>query len=145
MPDIRKRAVLPYSPEQIYALVDHIELYPTFLPWCDATTVHHRSADEVKATICVAKGGVKHAFTTLNCQQAPKSIKMQLVEGPFKSLHGIWLFERQDNGHCLVSFDLQFEFTNRLIAMTIGTVLQKIAESLFDAFCDRARALYGDA
>ena len=143
MTAINKSALLPYSVAQMFALVNEIEAYPQFLPWCKSTVVHHRTHDEVRASIQIAKGGVQHAFTTLNRLQQDKMIEMRLVEGPFRHLEGFWRFEPVGNEGCRVKFDLEFEFSNKLISLTVGPVLQKIAESFIDAFSERAKEIYG--
>jgi len=140
---INKSALLPYSAAQMFALVDEIEAYPQFLPWCKSTLVHHRTLNEVRASIQVAKGGIQHSFTTLNRLQQDKVIELRLVEGPFRHLEGFWRFEPVGNEGCRIHFDLEFEFSNKLIALTVGPVLQKMAESFIDAFSKRAKEIYG--
>ena len=140
---VHKSVLLPFSAEQMFALVNEIEAYPQFLPWCKSTVVYHRTQDEVRASILIAKSGVQHSFTTLNRLQQDKMIEMRLVEGPFRHLEGFWRFEPVGSEGCRIYFDLEFEFSNKLISLTVGPVLQKIAESFIDAFTERAKEIYG--
>ncbi len=140
---INKFALVPYTPAQMYALVDDIEAYPEFLPWCKSTRVLSRTQDEVRATIELSKGGVEKSFTTCNRNQKNKMIQMRLVEGPFKQLEGFWRFDALGDDGCKVSLDLEFEFASRMLGMVIGPVFSQIANSLVDSFQKRAVAVYG--
>jgi len=145
LPTIQRTALVPYSADQMFALVDDIEAYPDFLPWCRSATVLSRDADEVRATIEIAKGSVRRSFTTLNRLQPGKMIEMRLIEGPFRHLQGFWRFEELEEGACKVSLDLEFEFSSRMVAMVVGPVFNQVANSLVDAFCKRAEQVYGGA
>jgi ribosome-associated toxin RatA of RatAB toxin-antitoxin module len=140
---IKRDAVVQYSAAQMYALVDEIEHYPAFLPWCARSTVLSRDENEVKAELTLAKGGMEKSFTTLNRIQKNKMIEVRLVEGPFKQLEGFWRFEALDERSCKVTLDLEFEFSNFLLGMALGPVFTQITNSLVDAFCQRAVELYG--
>ncbi|MBD3618423.1 MAG: type II toxin-antitoxin system RatA family toxin [Chromatiales bacterium] len=144
MPTISRSALVPYSPQDMYALVDDIPAYPQFLPWCRRAEEAHRDEDEVQATIELAKGSLNKAFTTRNRLQHGKMIEMRLVEGPFKHLEGFWRFDALEGGEaCKVSLDLDFEFSNRLVGMAIGPIFNQVANTLVDAFVSRAREVYG--
>ena len=140
---INKFALVPYTPAQMYALVDDIEAYPEFLPWCKSTRVLSRTEDEVRATIELSKGGVEKAFTTCNRNQKNKMIQIRLMEGPFKQLEGFWRFDVLGDDGCKVSLDLEFEFASRMLGMVIGPVFSQIANSLVDSFQKRAVDVYG--
>lgn len=144
MTTIKKNAIVPYTVSQMYALVDDIEAYPQFLPWCKASTVHYRNADEVSATLTLAKGGLEKSFTTVNRTQPNKMIEVRLLSGPFSHLEGFWLFEPLDENKCKVILDLEFEFANHLLSLVFGPVFQQIANTLVEAFCLRAKECYGD-
>lgn len=143
MTTIRKTALMPYSAAQMYALVDDIGSYPDFLPWCGGSEELSRTDEEVRASVTIAHKGIHKSFTTHNRNQPGKMIEMRLVDGPFKQLEGFWRFDDLGEDGCKISLDLEFEFSNRLIAMALGTVFNQIANTLVDAFCDRARKLYG--
>ena len=143
MPNVRKSALVPYAAGAMYDLVNAIETYPQFLPWCRSTRVLSRSEDEVRATIEIVKGGVHKAFTTCNRMQQNKMIEIRLLDGPFRHLEGYWRFESLGETGCKVSLDLEFEFSNTVLRMMIGPVFNQIANSLVDAFCKRAGEVYG--
>ncbi|VAW72975.1 Ribosome association toxin RatA [hydrothermal vent metagenome] len=140
---IHKSALVPYSPAQMFALIDDIEAYPQFLPWCKHSRVLSRSEDEVRATIELSRGGVEKAFTTCNRNQKDKMIEMRLIEGPFKRLDGFWHFDALGQEGCKVSLDLEYEFSSRVLGMMIGPVFSQIANSLVDSFQQRAVDIYG--
>mgnify|MGYP001554968721 CR=1 FL=1 len=143
MPTINRSAIVPYTPDQMFALVDDIGAYPEFLPWCHSSREHERNQDLVRATVELAKGAVRKSFTTQNRLQHGKMIEMKLVDGPFKHLEGYWRFHPLKDGEaCKVELDLAFEFSNRVIAMAIGPVFTSVANSLVDAFVSRANNLY---
>lgn len=143
MTTLSRSALVPYEPQEMYALVNEIEHYPEFLPWCKSTRIHERIEDEVRATIELAKGGVHKSFTTRNRMQAGKMIEIGLVDGPFSHLHGFWRFDRLGETACKVSLDMEFDFSNRLLGLAVGPVFGQIVASLVDAFVKRARDVYG--
>lgn len=140
---IHKSALVAYTPAEMFALVSDIESYPTFLPWCRSAKVLWHEGDELKACVEMAKGSVQKSFTTHNRQQTDKMIEMRLVEGPFKRLEGYWRFDPLGDKACKVSLDLEFEFANRMLSIMIGPVFSQIANSLVDAFQQRAVQVYG--
>ena len=146
MPTVNRHALVPYSAAQMFALVDDIESYPQFLPWCKSAKVWSRDGDEVRASVELAKGAIQKSFTTLNRNQSDKMIEMRLLEGPFRHLQGFWRFDTLGEGAttaCKVSLDLEYEFSNALLAMTVGPVFNQIANKLVDAFSQRAVTVYG--
>ena len=143
MTTIHKSALVPYSAEQMYNLVDDVYAYPDFLPWCGAAQEISRNEEEVEASLDIAHSGVHKSFTTRNRLQPGQSIEMQLVEGPFKYLNGVWRFEALGDAGSKVGLDLEFEFSSKLLGMTFGPLFSKIASSLVDAFIQRAQKVYG--
>ena len=143
MTRISKQANVEYSASQMFALVNDIESYPDFLPWCTASSILEQKENALTASVSVAMGKIKQTFTTSNSMQQDSSIRMSLVKGPFKELNGHWQFENDLNGGCAVSLDMQFEFKNKLLKHTLGAAFQKIIDSLVDAFIQRARVIYG--
>jgi ribosome-associated toxin RatA of RatAB toxin-antitoxin module len=148
---IRKSSLVPYSADEMYALVADIESYGKFLPWCGGTRILKREPETVTATIQIAyRGvhkafttGVHKAFTTRNTLEPGRGMDLRLVDGPFRHLLGHWRFEPLDENSCKVSLELDFEFSNRLIALMVGPVFESIANGLVDSFRERAEALYG--
>ncbi len=143
MTSINRHALVPYSAAQMFALVDDIEMYPQFLPWCSHAQVLSRNQDEVRATIGIAKSGINKSFTTCNRIQKNKMIEMRLIEGPFRHLQGFWRFEPLGEDGCKISLDMEFEFANKVLSLAIGPVFSQIANSLVDAFQKRAVEVYG--
>lgn len=143
MTQISKQALLHYTPEEMFRLVDDIPAYPQFLPWCSAAEELSRSVDDVTASLTLAYSGINKSFTTRNRMQAHKLIEMRLVEGPFKTLQGFWRFEPLGEAACKVSLDLEFEFSNKLMGMAMGPVFSQVANTLVDAFSKRAEEVYG--
>lgn len=140
---VHKSVLLGYSAEQMYALVDNIEDYPKFLPWCGGTEVHHREDNKVIARMMINYHGVKQTFTTENTNNPPTSMNMVLVEGPFKHLNGTWTFKPLRADACKIEFDLEYEFSSKVLEQLIGPVFSMIANSFVDSFCKRAEAVYG--
>ncbi|MDH5327780.1 MAG: type II toxin-antitoxin system RatA family toxin [Gammaproteobacteria bacterium] len=143
MPSISKSALVPYTAEQMFEIVDDVEAYAEFLPWCGGSQVLSRDEDEVKASVEIAHSGIHKTFTTLNRRQCGKMIEMQLIDGPFKHLHGYWRFSSLGEQGCKVSLDLEYEFSNKLLGLAVGKVFSQIANTLVDSFCKRADALHG--
>jgi ribosome-associated toxin RatA of RatAB toxin-antitoxin module len=143
MPSIQRSALVPYSPAQMFDLVNDIESYPQFLPGCRSATVYARDNDTIKAGLELAKGAVRKSFTTCNRLQKNKMIEVRLVEGPFQHLEGFWRFDALESGATRVSLDLEFEYSNRLVGLAIGPVFTQIANTLVDSFVRRAREVYG--
>jgi ribosome-associated toxin RatA of RatAB toxin-antitoxin module len=140
---VHKTVLLGYSAEQMFALVDRVEDYPQFLPWCGGVDVKERTEDRLVATLKINYHGVKQSFTTENTNVRPTSMTMRLLEGPFKHLNGTWHFKPLREDACKIDFDLQYEFSNKLIEQIIGPVFNMIANSFIDAFSKRAEVVYG--
>lgn len=143
MAQISRSALVPYSAAQMYALVDSIQSYPDFLPWCRSAVEHQRETDSVRASIEIAKGAVNKVFTTQNRMTPDQQIEMTLVDGPFKHLHGYWRFEALKENACKVMLELDFEFSGKLVALAIGPVFNQVANTMVDSFVERARMVYG--
>lgn len=139
---VHKSVLLPFSAEQMFVLVNGIEDYPKFLPWCDGTKVLERTEHRVVASIGINYHGVKHAFTTENVNQAPHLIKITLVEGPFRHLDGTWTFKPLRADACKVELDLHYEFSSKILEKVIGPVFSVIANNMVEAFCKRAENVY---
>ena len=126
MPTINKSQIVPYTPEQMYRLVNDIDHYPDFIPWCIGSEIESSNEDELRARLDFAKGGMQKSFTTLNRLHPGKMIEMRLVDGPFKHLDGFWRFEPMGEEGCRVSLDMSFEFSTKLIAMMAGSFFHQI-------------------
>ena len=140
---VNRSALVPFSAEQMFALVNDIGAYPEFLPWCKTTNILERTSDKVKASIEIAKAGINKSFTTCNENTQPSLIKMNLVEGPFKHLEGFWRFDVLNEKASKVSLDIEFEFSNKILEKTVGPVFGHICNTMVEAFVRRARETYG--
>ncbi len=145
MVKINRSALVPYSAEDMFALVDDIDSYKEFLPWCSDSHVINRNKNRVKGEIELRKGAVHKSFVTQNTNEQGQSITMELVEGPFKHLEGLWLFHALRDDASKVVLELEYEFSNALLKMTVGPVFQQVADKLVDAFCQRANEVYGQS
>lgn len=143
MAAVHKSVIVGYSAEQMFALVDRVEDYPRFLPWCGGVEVREREANRLVATIAIHYHGIKQTFTTENTNIRPASIQMRLLEGPFRHLQGAWVFKPLREDACKVELDLQYEFSSRILEKIIGPVFGMIANSFVDSFCKRAETVYG--
>ena len=143
MTHVQRSALLPYSAAQMFNLVNDVDSYPEFIPWCVRTEVHSDSANEKQATMCFAKRGISASVTTCNELDTNKNITMRLLKGPFKHLVGTWDFYELDENSCKVEFDMQFTFSNRIYEMTLGPVFNQVANKLVSAFTERAMQIYG--
>ena len=140
---VHKSVLVSYSAAQMFALVDNVEDYPKFLPWCGGVSVLSRDQGRLVATLTINYHGVRQSFTTENTNSPPTGMKMRLIDGPFKTLDGNWTFKPLREDACKVEFDLKYEFSNRLLEQIIGPVFSMIANSFVDSFCKRAATVYG--
>ncbi len=140
---VHKSVFLSYSAEQMFALVARIEDYPKFLPWCSGVDVRERNDNSLIASLDINYHGVRQRFTTANVETPATSIKMKLVDGPFRVLDGTWTIKALRADACKVEFDLHYEFSSRVLEQLIGPVFGGIANSMVDSFCKRAETVYG--
>jgi len=138
---VKRSRIVPFSCEQMYDLVNKIEDYPRFLPYISNSTVHHRDEVEVQASLEIAAAGMNKCFTTRNRLHPNKMIEIRLVDGPFHHLEGFWRFDEVPEG-CMISFDLEFEFANKMFSMFLGPIFEQIADKMVDSFCDQAKECY---
>jgi ribosome-associated toxin RatA of RatAB toxin-antitoxin module len=143
MKRVVRSAIVEHSAAQVYKLVEDIEQYPSFLPWCLAARVHERSADSTRATLTIGMPGLRQSFTTRNANKAGQSIDMQLVEGPFKQFSAAWRFHPLSPSACRIEFTLRYEFSSRTVARLLEPLFDQIAGTMVDAFTKRADALHG--
>ncbi|AGE85234.1 type II toxin-antitoxin system RatA family toxin [Cronobacter sakazakii] len=142
MPQISRTALVPYSAEQMYKLVNDVKSYPEFLPGCVGSRVLESSPGQMTAAVEVSKAGISKTFTTRNTLISNQSILMHLVDGPFKKLMGGWKFTPLTEDACQIEFNLDFEFTNKLIELAFGRIFKELASSMVQAFSQRAKEVY---
>ena len=140
---IQRSALLPYPAQFLYDLVNDVASYPQFLPWCSASEVLLASDSEMRASLTVAKGSLSQRFMTRNNLVPGKSIEMQLEEGPFTQLQGVWEFKSLGDKACKISLDLTFDYAGPLVKATLGPLFTQAANTMVDAFCQRAKQLHG--
>lgn len=147
MTTVNRNAIVPYTASQMYALVDDINRYPEFLPWCASAQEHERSAEEVQASLTLQWKSFHKSFTTRNLLQPHKIIEIRLVNGPFKHLEGFWKFtpliEHGSERGCKIELTLEFEFINQLMSLAFSKVFEQISQQLVSSFIARARDVYG--
>lgn len=123
----------------MYALINDIERYPEFVPWCAAARVESRKDGEVVATLNIKRGPLRAEFTTRNLLEPDRRILMQFVSGPFRVLEGLWTLSPLGELGCRVELEMRFEFANRVAGTLFESLFEDTAASLVDAFVKRAR------
>lgn len=139
MREVKRSALVNKPPAEVFALINDIESYPQFLPWCTHARVLSRTPQEIVATIGVRQGALQGEFTTRNTLDPDRSIHLDLVSGPFRTLEGEWLLTPVEEHGCRVELRMRFAFSNRLTAMLFEPLFAHTIGSLVDAFVARAR------
>lgn len=140
---VNRSALLNYSARQMYDLVVDIERYPEFLNWCANTRIVERGDQQVVAAIEIRFKGLHRSFTTRNTMEPGSAVRIELVDGPFRTLNGIWRFIELDEMASKIELDLEFDFSSALVARLVGPVFSQIANRQLDAFQRRAGQVYG--
>jgi len=140
---IKRSALVPYTARQMFELVNGIEEYPRFLPWCSKTEILKKTDEEIEAAIEITWKGIHKTFTTRNHLHLYDHMEIRLVSGPFHSLEGKWAFINLDDKACKVCLDLEIEFRGGLVDKLFQPIFNHIANSLVEAFCKRAVEIYG--
>jgi ribosome-associated toxin RatA of RatAB toxin-antitoxin module len=140
---VERSALVSYTASQMFALVNDVNRYPEFLPWCVGAQVHELSATERTAMLRVARGVLQAEFTTLNQLTPGARIQMRLTHGPFRDLNGEWRFDDIGARGSRVHFRIEFEFKNRLAAAAFTSGFEALCGTIVDAFALRAREVYG--
>jgi len=140
---VKKSAIVPFSNEEMYHLVNDVEAYPAYLPWCSDARVLERQAERLTASLSLAAGGLRQTFTTENIMQAGERIEVRLLSGPFKYLNGYWQFEAAGERSCRISLQMHFKFNSRLLEAALDKIFNRILRSLIASFTERAEQLYG--
>jgi ribosome-associated toxin RatA of RatAB toxin-antitoxin module len=140
MREIKHSALISRPPRAVFEIINDIEKYPEFLPWCTHAKVQSRSDREIVATVGVRKGPLQGEFTTRNELEPDSRITMRLVSGPFRTLEGEWLLTPIGDDGCRVELTMKFAFRNPLSAMLFEQKFAETMASLIDAFVSRARA-----
>ena len=142
MAKVNKTVLVGYSAAQMYALVDEVEKYPEFLPWCGGIDLIQRDEQTTTATLHIDYHGLKQKFTTTNTKTYPSLMEIQLKDGPFKHLEGVWKFIALSDAACKIEFHLGYEFSNGFLEKIIAPVFSHIANTFVDGFVMRAEKVY---
>ena len=144
---VARSALVMHSAEEMYSLVNDIDAYPRFLPWCGGAEVLARGDREMTARVRIEFRGVSQSFTTRNHLEPFERITMTLVDGPFSVLSGGWAFKPLRPGACRISLDLRFDFSGgvagQVAGRVVGPVFKHIADSMVESFARRAAQIYG--
>ena len=146
MSHIKRSALVHYSPSEMYQLVNNVGDYASFLPWCRSPRMVSEDRDgcQICGEIEAARAGVVQSFTTCNRYVEGESMQIDLQEGPFNHLHGMWEFTPLREDASKIALRLEFEFSGKLMTMAFGAVFAHIANSMVDSFCKRAEEVYGE-
>jgi len=140
---IQRSALVGYSAMGMYDLVNDIESYPTFMTGCVGAEVLARGESWVEARLDLKKAGFTQSFVSRNTLDAGRSIKMELVSGPFKKLSGVWLFSALESCACKVEFTLEYEFSSTVLAALSKNIFEQVAADQVQCLCARAKQIYG--
>jgi len=142
MARVEKTVLVAHTPERMYELVDRVEEYPFFLPWCGGTELITRDEHHTVATLHIAYMGIRQSFTTENSKTHPREMRIRLQEGPFSEMEGDWLFLPLGSDACKVEFRLQYVFSSRMLETILAPVFSHITNTFVDAFVRRADEVY---
>ena len=143
MSQVVKSVLVMYSPAEMFELVDGVEQYPQFLPWCAGTELHQRDDQTTEATLRIGYMHIRQEFTTVNSKRFPEEMLIRLKSGPFRNLEGYWRFKPLGESACKIEFMLQYDFSSGLLEKVLGPVFGHIANTFVDAFVERAEKVYG--
>jgi len=140
---VQKSALVKYSAQQMFQIVDDIEAYPEFLPWCSGSKILKREDDIVEAELQISKAGFNKSFATRNRNDGHGKLFMTLLDGPFSSLDGVWDFMPLREDASKISLDLDFEMHGKFASLAFGAVFNQICNTMVKSFTDRAKQVYG--
>lgn len=139
--EIRRSALVPWSPAQMFDLVNDVAAYPKRFAWCTGAAVIERSDDAVVARLDLKFAGLHHSFTTRNTVDPPRRLHMTLVEGPLRALDGVWDFIALGESGCKVALALDFDYAG-LGGLALKLGFQALATRMVDDFCREASRVY---
>lgn len=143
MPSIHKSALVAYSANQMFDLVNDVDAYDKFLPGCRRSEILEQSESVMLAKMLLSKAGVEQILVTRNTLTPGRRIDMKLADGPFKSLEGGWIFTPLSDEACKIELNLQFIFTSKLVEFAFGKVFKTLTTNMVKAFSERAKQVYG--
>jgi ribosome-associated toxin RatA of RatAB toxin-antitoxin module len=140
---VEKSVLIERTAMQMFELVDRVEDYPKFLPWCGGTELLERTESKTSARIHINYHGLKAHFATENAKEVPNWMNIALREGPFRKMDGRWKFTSLGETACKVDFRLQYEFSSKILEKALGPVFHHIANTFVESFVKRAQQIYG--
>jgi ribosome-associated toxin RatA of RatAB toxin-antitoxin module len=141
--EIRRSAIVKYSPTQMFDLVNDIEAYPKRFAWCTGAELIERHADMLVARLDLKFAGFRQSFTTRNTMKRPERLTMGLVDGPFRSLDGVWDFVALGDAGCKITFALDFDYASKLGSGALKLGFQGLAGRMVEDFCREADRIHG--
>ncbi|WP_026377178.1 type II toxin-antitoxin system RatA family toxin [Aestuariibacter salexigens] len=142
MPSVSRSALVAFSADNMFDLVNDVDAYAEFLPGCAQSKVLKREDNGMTASLLISKAGVNQWFTTLNEFKRGAYINMKLIDGPFQHLSGGWTFSSLSEDACKIELNLEFEFSSKLAEMAFGKVFNSLASNMVHAFTTRAKEVY---
>ncbi|MEA3644128.1 MAG: type II toxin-antitoxin system RatA family toxin, partial [Lamprobacter sp.] len=127
MPAINRSALLPYTPRQLFDLVNDVEAYPQYMEGCVGAEVLHADECSMEARLDLARAGFAQSFITLNTLSAPESIALQLKDGPFERFAGCWRFQALGDAACKISLQLEFSVGSSLVGAAAGRLFDRVS------------------
>lgn len=143
MAELERSALVRFSCEQMFALVNDVARYPEFMPGCTGAQILEQTPDQLTARLTLRKAGIEQSFVTRNALTPPAEMTMTLVEGPFHDFAGRWQFTPLGDLGCKVAFHLAFTLSNNLLALAAGKLFESVASQQVACLCQRAEQLYG--
>ena len=140
--EIKRTALVTFTPEQMFDLVVDVERYSEFLPWVAGAKVYEKTDRDLQASLTMERAGIRQSFTTRNVMQRPDWMSLELVRGPFKQLDGLWTFTAIGTAGTRIELDMKFEFANPVASMLFGRAFEQSVGELIDAFVLRARQIH---
>ena len=143
MPSVSRSALVMYSVDQMFQLINDVLAYPQFLPDCSNSKIISTDENSMTASLLVSKAGLNKWFTTKNTLVSNQQVQLELVDGPFNTLRGCWLLTPLSDDACKVSLELEYEFSNKIFDLAFGRVFNHLTNNMVQAFTQRAKEVYG--
>lgn len=139
---VKSSALVKFSAQQMFDIVNDIEAYPEFFSWCSSSRILSNQENLIEAELVIAKGGLRKTFSTKNQLDMGSRIYMTLLDGPFKSLEGTWNFMPLRADASKISLDLEFEVTGKFASAAFGVLFNQVCNSMVGSFSTRAKKIY---
>jgi len=148
MPTHTEKRILPYSADQMFALVADVASYPDFLPWCAAARIRKRTqidaGELLEADLVISFKLFRERFgSRVTLMPDQHRVDVEYMDGPFRYLNNHWQFTPKPDGGCEVDFFVDFEFKSVMLQAVIGVVFGEAMLRIVRAFDARAHDLYG--